>query len=102
MTRLRSLPTARAHSRAVSEGIRFRTPRLTMFVAPGQSRLGMAVRAPTAVIRNRARRRVRSAFVAAGGPTSNRDVVVRGDDRLAAVKFQQLVDDMRAGLEAAP
>jgi ribonuclease P protein component len=67
----------------------------------GPSRLGMSVRtgAGSAVERNRIRRRVRAAFVAAAPP--GYDVVVRADASVAQTSYQELVSNMKDALTRA-
>lgn len=73
-----------------------------MCVAPGDGRtvhLGLAVRARPAVVRNRAKRRLRAAFrECAPAPGS---VVVRTDAGAATVEFARLRADLCAALEQA-
>lgn len=90
--------------RIVASGERHKGVNLTTFTSQadgGTGRLGLAVRvAPhSAVVRNRARRRLRAAFVAAGGLDAGRDVVVRAERGVAFVEFQELVRDMRTALD---
>ena len=65
------------------------------------SRLGMNVRtrAGTAVARNRIKRRLRAAFVAAAPP--GHDVVVRADERAAMEGFHELVISMKTAVSRA-
>jgi ribonuclease P protein component len=91
--------------RARREGTRVRSPALTLYVRQrgengGPSRLGLTVGSSCggAVVRNRIKRRLRAAFVAADvGP--GRDVIARGTPATARVSFQELVATMR---DAAP
>lgn len=65
---------------------------ITTYVCPGStpsSRLGVAVRARNAVVRNRIKRRIRAAFRSVVGD-ERRDVVVRADESSLEVDFQQL------------
>ena len=66
------------------------------------SRLGLVVPATAgpAVIRNRIRRRLRAAFVAAQ-PASGFDVVVRADAHAGEAEFQQVVDNLKRALVGA-
>jgi ribonuclease P protein component len=65
------------------------------------SRLGMSVRTRTgtAVARNRIKRRLRAAFVAAIPP--GHDVVVHADERAAAEGFQELVTHLKMAVTRA-
>lgn len=84
--------------RVLAEGAPARAGALTVAVAPGRdragrSRLGLAVRTGRgAVVRNRVRRRLKEAFRAAGVP--GRDVVVRADEAVLTVDFQELVNEL--------
>ena len=87
-------------------GRRARVGGLTVVVAarpdPGApSRLGMSVgtRAGGAVARNRIKRRLRAAFVAA--IPRGHDVIVRADERAAVEGFQELVIDMETAVSRA-
>lgn len=56
----------------------------------GSARLGMAVRAPRAIVRNRVKRRLRSAFLEAS-PPSGIDVLVKAGPGAIGASFQELV-----------
>lgn len=86
--------------RLYAEGIPTRRGCVTVFVAPSlrpdaPSRLGLAVRTEPrrAVLRNRARRRLRAAL-ARCPDVSGVDIVVRADERAARVPFEDLVRDL--------
>lgn len=62
-------------------------------------RLGLAVRAVGSVQRNRVKRRLREAFMAvAREVATGADVVVRADERAAAIPFQELEKMARSAL----
>jgi ribonuclease P protein component len=63
------------------------------------ARLGLAVRAETAVTRNRARRRVRAAW--ATQTPQGWDVVVKGSGSLATLNFQDLEGHLAKALSQA-
>ena len=63
-------------------------------------RLGMVVRAPNAVIRNRVKRRLRAAFREVR-PTGGTDVVIRADGRAAGKDFQEMVSIIRDALSGS-
>lgn len=99
----RSLRSSRDFERVLRTGTRASSGGVSVRVAPrrgdGPSRLGLVVRAPTAVRRNRTKRRLRAAF-AAGGPASGYDVVVQSGD-LEALPFAELGEDLARALERA-
>ncbi len=87
-------------SRVVEEGRAVRTPHLAAWVARGEGRLAMAVRVRprSAVVRNRARRRLREAFRLAGGPDAGVDVLVRAGAEVAELDFGVLKTEMETVL----
>lgn len=92
--------------RVLSEGTRARRGPLAVTVAPGAdpsgpARLGIAVRVARgrAVVRNRIRRRVKEAFRSAARP--GRDVVVRADDRVLGMSFQELTVTLEGAMADA-
>ena len=71
-----------------------------MYVKPSagaEARLGLVVRAPSAVIRNRVKRRLRAAFRQVGAE-SGTDVVIRADARAAGKDFQEMVALLKRAL----
>ena len=67
-------------------------------VDEGEPRLGLIVRAPRAVVRNRIKRRLRAAFRVAG-PSGGADVVIRADERAAGKDFQEMVMMIEGALD---
>ena len=106
MARYPSLRTGREFVRVLSGGRRAGTGGLTVSVAPGvpdtPSRVGLAVKVPGrgAVPRNRLKRRLRAAVAHCGLP-SGIDVVVRADDRVAELGFQELAARLGSALAEA-
>lgn len=101
MTRRRSLRKRGDFNATLKEGRRYRCDGVTLTVAArpgGPGRIGLAVRAPSAVQRNRIKRRFRAAFRAAD--PRGCDIVVRGDAGAESVDFQKLVDAFRAAGES--
>ncbi len=102
----RSLRATRDYERLYKEGRRLSLDGLTVYVAPrpdpaSPARLGLAVRGHSlsAVVRNRIRRRLRAAFVRCG--FSGVDVVVRGEQPVATLPFQVLVERLCGGIQKA-
>ena len=86
--------------KAFAEGERSGGRGLTIYVRRSGSpdtRLGLVVRAPRAVVRNRVKRRLRAAFRAAG-PVGGVDVVMRADDSSAGRDFQEMVATIQEAL----
>jgi len=109
MSHIPSLRRRRDFDRVVARGARAGAGPLQVFVAPGSggTRLGLAVRVKPAgaVVRNRVRRRLRAAFERCSIERPV-DVVVRADERVACLDFQELVEMLcgsvaRAGREAS-
>ncbi len=102
----RSLRTSREFRRVLDEGSAARRGDVAVHVLRredgGRTRLGLAVRSAPggAVVRNRAKRRLRAAFDALSDPRSY-DVVVRGSDRCARADFQELAENLSEALERA-
>ncbi len=102
----RSLRSTRDYERLYSSGRRLSLDGLTLYVAPrpdraSPARLGLTVkgRSLPAVVRNRIKRRLRAAFDRCG--VAGVDVVVRGEQRVASLPFQQLVERLCGGIQAA-
>lgn len=90
-----SLRSRRDFQRVLASGRRERTPVGVVFKLKDErrrpARLGLAVPSSVggAVVRNRIKRRLRAAFVAAG-PSDGVDVVVRARPEAADTSFQEL------------
>ena len=88
----------------MSSGTQARAGCIQVFVMPAaaDTRVGLAVRVPAgrAVTRNRARRRLRAAFehCTVASPV---DVVIRTDQRVAEMDFQELVNSLCASIAEA-
>ncbi|MGH2747586.1 MAG: ribonuclease P protein component [Actinomycetota bacterium] len=96
----RAIRSAHEFRRLYAEGRRTRRGCVTVFVAPStrpdaSPRLGLAVHTEPrrAVLRNRARRRLRAAF-ARCPEAIGFDIVVRADQRAARIPFEDLVRDL--------
>lgn len=107
MSGVQAVKSSREFRRIVGSGERTKGANLTTFTTSAtgtRGRLGLSVRVRPhgSVVRNRVRRRLRAAFVEAGGPGAGRDVVVRADSGSASVDFQQLVGELTRALEGTP
>src|SRR5688572_28007062 len=91
-------------NRAVlGDGVRSGDRGLTVHVrktGAAEARLGLVVKASTAVTRNRVKRRLRAAAREAGLATGS-DVVIRADERAAGKDFQEMVATIRGAIEGA-
>lgn len=96
-----SLRSPADFSRVLADGTRRRAGSIQALALPQTrelpTRLGLAVRAPKAVTRNRARRRLRAVF-AASAPAYGWDVVLQAGPAAASQDFQQLEGDVRSAL----
>ena len=97
-----SLSSSREFRRVLDCGRRRRTPIGSIYVlgsptAAGPSRLGLIVsrRIGGAVVRNRAKRRLRAAFAAAWSEPGF-DVIVRADPAALTLPFQELENSLQA------
>lgn len=61
--------------------------------------MGVTARAPSAVVRNRIKRRLRSAVVLCD--TGGMDAVVSGDESVAQMPWQDLIRHMKGALASA-
>lgn len=93
--------------RLYETGRRARRDGVTVFVAPRvasdlPTRLGLTVprAVGSAVVRNRAKRRLREALRACGPPTGF-DVVIRADAAVVTSEFQDLVEHVAGALQSA-
>ena len=101
----RALSNPRDFRRVLQHGRRARRNGVTAFVlerspATDSTRLGLAVRAGTAVARNRMRRRLRAAarsFL----PRAGFDVVLQSDERVRSRPAELLWEDVRDALRTA-
>ncbi|MQA99571.1 MAG: ribonuclease P protein component [Actinobacteria bacterium] len=103
MSRTQSLRHRRDFDRVVARGARAAAGPVQVFAAASEvTRLGLAVgvRDAGAVVRNRVRRRLRAAFERCS-IARPMDVVVRADDRVARMDFQELVSLLCGSLERA-
>lgn len=102
MWRKESLSGGRAFRRVLRRGRRIRRGRLTLYFQErhGPTRVGLVVALSprSAVIRNRARRRLRSAARLVV-PASGWDVVIRADRSAATRNFQELVEDLAVAVD---
>lgn len=102
MWRKESLSGARAFRRVLRRGQRVRREGLTLYVHErhGPTRVGLmvALNPSSAVTRNRARRRLRSAARLVV-PASGWDVVIRADGSAATRNFQELVRAVAGAVE---
>ncbi|HEX2234981.1 MAG TPA: ribonuclease P protein component [Actinomycetota bacterium] len=101
-----SLRARRDFERVRTEGTRVSGPRLRVWVAPqpdpaGPSRLGLAVGAGIgpAVVRNRARRRLRAAWRSVS-PPPGLDMVASAGRGIESVSFQKLTATFARAAEA--
>ncbi|MGH2754994.1 MAG: ribonuclease P protein component [Actinomycetota bacterium] len=104
MGSFRSISRPADFKAAFVEGRRSGDRGLTVYVRQtGErgTRLGLVVRAPSSVLRNRIKRRLREA-VRAAGPEDGVDVVVRADARVAREGFQEMVDTIRRAMRGTP
>jgi ribonuclease P protein component len=104
---MESISNRRDFHEVFATGTRGRRGPLTVHTRPrpdraAPTRLGLAVRtaAGGAVERNRAKRRLRAAF-ATCAPPAGLDVVVVADEQVNAIRFEELVEDLKFTLEAA-
>ena len=67
--------------------------------APDAGRVGLIARAQGAVVRNRIKRRLRAALMEC--EAAGMDAVVSGQESVANMPFDELVDALRASLEGA-
>ena len=86
----------------LGDGVRSGDRGLTVHVrrTGAEARLGLVVKASTAVTRNRVKRRLRAAAREAGLATGS-DVVIRADERAAGKDFQEMVATIRGAIEGA-
>ena len=89
-----SLAAPRDFQRVLTQGRRIRSQGIQVSVAPRDasdlpSRLGLAVRASGAVVRNRARRRLRAAATGCV-PPRGWDVVLGAGSEAAGMSYQEL------------
>jgi len=100
-----SLRSRADFQRVSKEGNRARAGVIALTLAPGgddlgRSRVGLAVATRSgAVTRNRIRRRLKEAVRVAA--PSRQDLIVRGDDRVLGLPFQELVENLRSALARA-
>jgi ribonuclease P protein component len=83
--------------RLIAQGRKSRRAGLTVYRAPGPggaTRVALATRASSAVTRNRIKRRLRGALRVAA-PEPGLDLLIRADERVAGVDFQELVVSLR-------
>jgi len=91
-----SLRSRAEFQRVLRDGTRARSGVLAVALTPGgddlgRTRVGLAVATGSgSVVRNRIRRRLKEAARAVSPP--GRDLVVRADDRLLALPFQEMVE----------
>jgi ribonuclease P protein component len=103
MPRTHPLRHRRDFDRVVAEGARAAAGPVQVFAAASDiTRLGLAVSVGRAgaVTRNRTRRRLRAAFELCS-PTRPLDVVVRADERVMGMNFQELADNLCGSLQRA-
>lgn len=92
MTRQRSLRRRADFAATLRSGTRIRDNGVTLAVVPrtgAPGRLGLAVRAPGAVVRNRIKRRLRAAF--GDARVEGADIVARADASASEMDYQELV-----------
>ena len=96
---IKSLTRAEDFKRLFKAGVTARAGGVTITSSPGactESRLGLAVRAPRAVDRNRVKRRLRAAcHEALRGDPRPLDLAVRARAEAASTPFQELVNAFR-------
>ena len=101
--RTTSLGSSRDFSRVLAAGRRRRSGAIQVAALrrdEGPSRVGFAIRCPTAVTRNRVRRRLR-AVVPGCLPPTGWDVVVRTDAAAATLPYQELERKVCGALQEA-
>jgi ribonuclease P protein component len=93
MAKIQAITRAEDFRAILKEGSRTSVGPVSIHVrsnGPGSARLGMAVRGPGAILRNRVKRRLRSAFREASPPPGV-DVLVRAGIDASRLSFQELV-----------